>query len=485
MTRILFLHRNSENLGISYLSSCLKKAGHKTELLFDPDGGEYEYPILKRFEFFGYKQIDEGIEKFKPDLILFSSMTNLFPWVLKYASYIKKKYNLTIGVGGIHPTVAQDYVLSKPFVDFICVGEGEEAIVEVANTFDGKFHFEDIKNISYKKNGQIIKNKLRPLIDLNKLPFPDKDLFYKFGTFSYRYYLMTSRGCPFVCSYCVNHQLRQIYKGLGNYIRRRAPKNVIDELIWAKKRYNFKEVFFYDDIFTMDEKWLQEFVDELSKLPFKFKYKCLVSTTCVTEGIAKLLKKSGCIDVDIGVESGSERIRKEIYNKTGTNKQILNATAVLKKYGIRVCTLNIIYAPTETPEDMFETFSLNYQIKPSGAVVTSLYPFPNTKIFERCKEEKLINTNSSEAIFTGEGSYKKDIIFKHPYENIGKRIQIFLPLFIKLPKWTHYFMFKIPPIKLFRILIIPLLTSPHNAVIKISEFFKMFLISYIYYKKNK
>lgn len=489
MARVLFMHRNAENLGIEYMSAMLKAHGHETALLFDPGAGDVEYPILKRFNFFSYKQLDQMIAFFKPDVVLFSVMSSLFPWASKYASYMKNK-GIPVGMGGPHPTLAPGYVIQKLFVDFVCVGEGEYAILEIANRIDrlGRLDFKGIQNIWYKEygegrqNGKVIVNQKRQLIqDLDELPFPDKDLFYRYGVFSRRYYIMTSRGCPYSCTYCINHRLKDIYKGLGHYLRRRSPRNVVAELVWAQKKYHYKEVYFYDDIFSFDANWLSGFKKELAQVNLNIKYKCLVHPQTITPEISDLLKSTGCIDVDMGVESGSPRVRAEVYHRHMSNKRILHAAQLLKQRGIRVSTLNIINSPTENPEDMIETFHLNHAIRPAGVTVKILYPFIHTRIYDMCRDEGLLDEETIRRVSEGGESYVHRSILKHPHGKIGYQISVFLPLFVRLQKRFSKYLLKMPAPKLFRVLLIPLNTSLHNTIVKINEFIFMTIRSRIFY----
>ncbi|TFG22997.1 MAG: B12-binding domain-containing radical SAM protein [Promethearchaeota archaeon] len=481
--KILFAHRNCESLGIEYISSILKQNGHKTDLIFDPGAGDIEFKSKLITRVFKYDdKILQKIKRFSPDLIAFSSMTNMFPWIRHLTKLIKQSFEIPIIVGGIHPTIAPEETINYDYIDMICRGEGEFAMLDLIDSLDSRREQYEIKNIWFKKDHKIIKNPLRPLLnDLDSLPLPDKDLFFKYGAFSIRYYIMTSRGCPYNCSYCHNHQLREIYANDKPYVRFRSVDNVINELKWALERYKFKKVYFYDDVFGMNLKWLQDFSQKYKKEINK-PYKCLLYPQNITKEKLSLLKNSKCKEIDIGLESGNQRVRKDILNRNISDKEMLKSFSLLKESGIQFSTLNIIGVPTETLDDLMDTFHMNYKIHPKGALFTILYPFPKTKIYDLCFELGELNENGIKIIHKGLSSYRDRPILKRNFDYVIK-FNIFAPIFLKLPKSLNKYLFRLPPIKFFRIISIIFLTTPKNVRTKLFEFILMLLRTSDYYKK--
>jgi len=483
--KILFAYKNSESLGIEYISSVLKKEGHKTDLMFDPGAGEVELKIniisrLFKFE----KDLIFKIKKFSPDLIAFSSMTNLFPWVRDLTKKIKEQFEIPIVVGGLHPTIIPEETLRYKYIDMICRGEGEYAMLDLVNSLESKKENYKIDNIWFIINNKIIKNPIRPLIEnLDDLPFPDKDLFFKYGAFSKRYYIMTSRGCPFSCSYCHNHQIKELYKNFKKFVRFRSVDNVINELKWALNRYKFKKIYFYDDIFGLNNKWLKEFTIKYKK-EIKKPYKCLIRPQSLSKEKLSLLKKSNCQEIDVGLESGNDRIRNKILKRHITDKEMIKNLFLLKNSGIKISTLNIIGSPTETMEELMDTFKMNYIIRPKGALFHILYPFPKTQIFEICKEIGLLDEKKIELLNQGELGYRISPILPNNYGNIVK-FNIFAPIFLKLPKCFRKYMFKLPPLNFFRTLSVFFLTTQRNLRLKLYEFFYMLIKTSDYYSKLK
>ena len=180
--KVLFYYNGGEHIGIEYLSAYLKEKGHEVDLVFDPGLGNNFYvnlPILDNI--INDKLIIRKAQKFNPDIIAISCITNLYPAVKRIASKFKTKLNCPIIIGGIHPTSLPDKVIKEDWVDFLCIGEGEEAFAELLEKMKKGEDVSNIKNLWVKDaNGKITKNPLRPLItDLDSLPFPDKSLFHQ------------------------------------------------------------------------------------------------------------------------------------------------------------------------------------------------------------------------------------------------------------------------------------------------------------------
>jgi len=478
--KILFFHRNAEWLGIEYLSSVLKKAGHDTELIFDPGSGDIEYRfkiIDKLFDI--TKKMIKKAKAYSPDLIAFSCLTNLYPWVSKMASLIKHEMDVPIIVGGLQPTILPELVIKNPNIDMICIGEGEEALLELLDSMqNGKLNY-SIRNIWFKKNGDIIRNPTRPLIqNLDALPFPDKDLFRKYGCFSERLYVMTARGCPYQCTYCFNAYYKKLLSKDGfPYIRRRSVENVLEELKFFRSKYDIKEIFFYDDIFTINDKWIKEFC-QIYKNEIRLPFKILVHPNTVKKDTMKLLADAGCIYVDIGIESGSEEVRRKLLKRNMSNQEIINTTKILKEVGIKFCTLNIVGFPTETPQQMWQTYELNKKIKPDGTIVSIFYPFPKTELADLCIEKGYITNAEYEKVCNGEGGYKEGTFIRSVESEEAARLQVLIPLLTKSHRFLHPMIMLMPINSFTRVLSILFLSIPRNSYIRIKESLFMFIKSH-------
>ena len=213
--KVLFIYSVFENIGIEYLSAVLKTAGHQTEIVFDPrlfraHRKDYSNKLLAKI--FNYrKYLLQQIVQHKPGLIAFSVVSADYLWACEFARDIKKLLPVPIAFGGIHPTSVPERVIKNDFVDFVVQGEGEHALLDLVNCLEAGEIDYSIKNIWFKRNGEVISNPCRPFIqDLDSLPFADKDLFYhKVGyPFTIGHYCMARRGCHNNCTYCCNNFLR-------------------------------------------------------------------------------------------------------------------------------------------------------------------------------------------------------------------------------------------------------------------------------------
>jgi radical SAM superfamily enzyme YgiQ (UPF0313 family) len=386
---IVFLYWGYENPGIEYLSAVLKKAGHRTSLAFDPALFNTFHLMNDRLRkvFDHREELVDRILDSHPDLIGISSLSEDYGWGCMMAERIKKKKDVPIIFGGKHPTSVPDIVIKEDFIDYVCVGEGEEAMVELADALKEGKDTTSIPNIWAKRNGEIFSNEPRKLIqDLDSLPFADKDIFYdEHKGFSRIYTISSSRGCPHACTYCHNSLLRRIYEGKGPYLRRRSVDNVIEELKLAQKKYNIKKVYFLDEIFVYDIKWLREFVEKYKKslgLPFG----CEVYSTFVNEEVVALLLSAGCLAVDMGIQTISEDLRKRNLRRAGTNEQIKTALKLFKKTKIFMYVGVIIGLPEQTQDEVLEMARFFNRHRPDMILTSWLRYYPRTEIIEIAKK---------------------------------------------------------------------------------------------------
>lgn len=488
--RVLFVFRGGEWIGIEYLSAYLKKWGHTVELVYHPGSAEVERRLKSADLLHRIFKTEERMlrfaEKFEPDIIAFSSPTNLFPWVKKMAGVFKKALGVPVIIGGPHPTSVPEYVMNNSPFDMLCVGEGEEAFLELLNSMEKGERRRDIKNIWFKEDGEIIKNPVRPLIkDLDSLPFPDKEIFEKYGAVNGRLYIMTARGCPFFCSYCYTSMLKGVYNGSPLY-RRRSVGNVIEEIEFHFKRRNYKEIYFYDDIFTLDKGWLEEFA-KVYPAEIGVPFKALVHPQVMDRDRALLLKKAGCYYVDMGIESGSERVRRKILNRQVSDESIVRAVELLREAGIKVCTLNIFGIPDETEDEMWKTVEMNLRLKPDGAITSIMYPFPKTGIYYYSRERGYLSDEDNLKVMEGFGSYKEKPFLKNsiPPSKIYRYMR-FLPLLVKfkVPPSIARFLLKFPFPSFLDLALIPFTSIFSNFWFRFKEFVMSNIKSIYFYFRS-
>ena len=336
------------------------------------------------------------------DVIGISVRSSILSLAEEIALRIKKLKNPPkIIFGGIQPTLNPLRCFGN--ADIIVVGEGEKPIVEICQ----KKPLNNILNIYFKNSNNIHKNPVGFVEEnLDHIPFPDfsdeNKYFFnngrsmKLNSRNYRttYSVMTSRGCPFSCTYCCNSALRNIYK--GKYLRRRSVDNVIDELRLARKNFpNTLYIYFLDDVFTFDKAWIKDFAKkykEFISLPFF----CYVHPKMCDEETIALLKSIGLATTTMGVQTFSDRTRK-YYQRLETNEGILKSTKILNKYNIHFSLDIIMDCPIENEDDMKTNLDWLLKIKPPFSVHThTMTYFPNTVLTEDFVKRGLIHQNQVE-----------------------------------------------------------------------------------------
>jgi anaerobic magnesium-protoporphyrin IX monomethyl ester cyclase len=379
--KVLFIYPNINtqigfNYGIAYISGYLRARGIDTYLLNINE--KLGYPI-------DLQRIQKDVLRIGPDLIGFSVLTNQYKYALRIAESMKTYCPAPILFGGIHPTMDPEGVLGADPVDYICVGEGEEAIFELLTKGSPK----GIKNIGYKEGGRTMVQPLRPFVDITRLPFKD------YGVFDFQQLidakdgwvgLTASRGCPFRCTYCLNHKIMGLYHGHGHipktYLRRHTVDQMIGEIEYLLAHYKGIKMFIFDDdIFTFDKEWLKEFSRRyrtVTDVPFV----CNAHARVFDEETARYLKEAGCRIVKFGLESGSEGIRRGVLGRYMTNGDIEKAFATADRIGLHTSAFVMIGLPRETREDLLQTVELLARIKPGRFRFSLFFPFIGTRAYE-------------------------------------------------------------------------------------------------------
>lgn len=415
------------NIGLAYLSACLKQAGHQTGLIH----------LIKEIP---VGELIKKIRTINPNLICYTSYTNQFHYIKEVASIVKKEFNIPIICGGVHATVHPEDVLGVDGIDMICIGEGEKAIVELVEKLERKQDFSRIKSLWVKKDGKIIKNEINDLNqDLDSLPFPDRELFdfknlsgTKLGTLN----VLATRGCPFQCSYCINHQLQNIYKGKGRYVRFRSVSKIVKEVKEVKERYpEIKYLEFLDDCFCLDKSWVKDFVKEYKKEQVDLPIVVNTRVDMLNEDVLKELKDVGAKELALGVEVGNEKLRTKVLNKHISNSQIIKVLKLCKDYGFIVRCYIMLGVPFETMENILETVKLCAEMQPNYLHIAVFQPYPNTVLYNTCLKHGFLDRSIS---------FKEYLFFNTPVINqdsITKREVIFafkfFRVFVRLYERVH------------------------------------------------
>ena len=368
--------------GISYISSCLKEAGHKTALLYI-NRHSWKDALLA------------CVKKEKPDTLCLGGVSTQFKHILKISRFARSEFPEIYQVyGGINATLAEFNPGDLPF-DAICKGEGEEAMLELAGKIDKGENPRQIMNLTVKKNGRFISNPNRPFIqDLDQLPFPDRKMWERYVSpevFN-KHVLLLSRGCPFECTYCSNKALKRIAG--GSYVRFRSPESIICELRHMRKQYpGLSEVYLETEMITANLYWLEELCEKLREFNlnpenrFSFGANMRIVPGTDNSRIFKMLKESGFEYVRIGIESGSKRVRRDILRRNYSNEDIISVFREAKTHGIKPDAYNMIGLPGERPEDFEETIKVNRIVQPEEPNLSIFFPYPGTDLFEVSREK--------------------------------------------------------------------------------------------------
>lgn len=230
--RVLLISFSSESLNVRQLSACLKQAGHECHV--------FHY-IDREIDKDAFEIIQKEVKKLNPDLIGCSVLTDDFHIASILTKNLKKEFKVPVIWGGPHPSLCPEICLK--YADYACIHEGEYALLELCSKLEKGEDTSKIKNLCLKVKGQIVQNPMRELVeDLDSLPFPDIDVndqsYYSNGKYGqvdrdwYKgtYHIMTSRGCPYSCTFCYNSEKKESLKGLGKYLRQRSNESIISEL---------------------------------------------------------------------------------------------------------------------------------------------------------------------------------------------------------------------------------------------------------------
>ncbi len=375
--------RGAYSHGIGYLLSSLKQSGQ--DVFF-----HHIIRVPERDEFIGY------VKRKSPDAIGFSSTSNMYTYARQLAAWLREDPGLQkieMLIGGVHPTLAPDDVLNEGLFDIICTGEGEDPLTDYCRLRESGRSVSEVPNLWGRENRNIFRNPRRPLPDLDSFPFPARDEFHFQNLHHMRQgvaAVMASRGCPFNCNYCCNHALRALTKGLGRYTRFRSVDNVVAELKLLRSKYpHIKRFAFQDDNLPLYPAWFSEFCQKYPE-EIGMPYSCNLHPSLASDKIIQSLADTGCVRIDIGLESGNDHIRREVLGRKLDIETFSAAMHRIHEAGITLCTNNIIGIPGEGIREMLETVKLNSEIGTEILQLFIFYPFPGTRLYQVCKDKGLL-----------------------------------------------------------------------------------------------
>jgi anaerobic magnesium-protoporphyrin IX monomethyl ester cyclase len=472
--KILFLYPNERGMStippsITSLSQILKNEGHKTALfdttfykfddeitLEDSDDVKAKAvenrPVLERDDDdLHFKKttrsavldFETSIENFNPDFIAVSCTETTFLRAIKLIDQTRHK-NIKNIFGGVFPTFAPELVMSYKNVDMVCVGEGENAIIDLANSISNEEEYSNVTNLWVRENnGTITKNSVSRPVDIDEIPtvtdiglFGEKRFYRPMGGKIRRLLpVETHRGCPYTCSFCNSPGQNRLY-GDGDFLqgmsffRKKSMNLVKTEIENHIKKFDVEYIYFWADTFlAWNNKEFDEFCDMYSE--FKLPFWCQTRIETIEEDKFRRLKELGLDRVTFGLEHGNEKFRREIVKRDYSNDDAVKKIKIIEKLGITFSVNNIIGFPDETRELAFDTIELNRRFNSDNTSCSILVPFHGTELHDYAVKKGYINpniicavSNSGESLLNMPQWDKKDMT----------RLRDVFAMYIKFPK---------------------------------------------------
>jgi radical SAM superfamily enzyme YgiQ (UPF0313 family) len=432
--RILLINTNQERwpipaapIGLSLVASSLRKAGH-------------ELRVIDRMFLFSKKQEEstftEIIREFKPELIgisirnvdntCMSALRYYLPEIKEVVTFLKGLTEVPFVVGGPGYSLFPVEALKYLGLEFGIQGEGEVASVQLAQALtNGNPSFSQISGLVYRENGSFKTNQPTLIPDLEVMEPAAFDLLnYKKYIQKKSYIgLQTKRGCAFKCIYCEHPRID------GKKYRLKSPQKVVDEIIQAQKFWNLDYFFFVDSVFNFPTDHACTLCEEIIRRDVKIKWYANVNPVGISEDMAVLMARSGCIGADVGIDVASEEMLERM-GKSFTQAEIAHATACYKKAGITTSFQLLLGGPGESRETITDGFKFLESITQPDNILTVLgiRIYPDTPLFSMAKPEDLV--------FMGEQGDFLSPTFHFPHTLTRSDFQMVEDWCKKYPHWS-------------------------------------------------
>lgn len=368
LSRRGYRHQPYLPIGLAYLAAVLEKNEHEVEVI--------DCPALR----IDHEKLKTKIASIKPEMVGITSMTPTIHSVFTTSHIIKEACpEAPLILGGVHATFMEEQILSDvPEVDIVVRGEGEHTITELASMAANPDQLDKVAGIAFRKGEKIIRTTDRPFIeDLDALPYPALKHFLleKYRVFGRKILpIITSRGCPFQCSFCVTSRV------FGKKTRMRQPKKVVDELEWLRDEHGADAYTFFDDTFTLNRGRVHKICDEMIRRKVDVPWDCETRVDQISREVLAKMKKAGCQVVTLGIESGCQHILNAV-NKRTSVEQNERGIRLVKEAGLSVVTSVIVGYPGETLETIKQTLDFIRRVKPDDAYVCVATPYPGTELY--------------------------------------------------------------------------------------------------------
>lgn len=359
-------------LGIGYLAAVLRAQGVEVDLI---DG-----QILEEHEFWN------RVRELTVDVVLISATIRQIKGAARVAQIVKEQRPRTaVILGGPGPSALAARECSfacDTAIDVVVLGEAEESLPLLLTQLAGGEPIDDISNLVINRSGNATRTRVESkLPDIGAIPWPDREIFdeaayltrWRAAANMTSVHIMGSRGCPFNCSFCDRTVT-------GRQVRYRDPEDVAAEMLFLEERYAPDDIFYFDDLFTVNRKRVITLCETLRARALKTPWSAQGRVDTVDGEMLGAMKRAGCEEIMFGVESGSDRILQHLV-KGFTREKIIRAFDLCRQVGIRAGAYLIVGVPGETRQDILDTISLVERIKPSLLNFSFLTPFPNTSLY--------------------------------------------------------------------------------------------------------
>lgn len=409
--RITFVAIGSEQLPVSLLAAIAKANGHQVGLAFSAALFHDRYNLENKWLgqiFDDTHEVIQAIKDQKPDVLAFSCITSTYQWMLGVAREAKELFpNVKVVFGGVHPSAVPDMVIARKEVDYIVVGEGDIAFVEILKAIENGGATHPIANTRFKTPAGLVIAGIQSgfLQDLDSVPPFDKTLWEDHFRIADKYLTMASRGCPYRCSFCFNNFFAQLpQEKKGKYVRTRSVDHLMYELVLAKKRYNIRRIDFQDDVFTVYKPWLKEFLYRFKK-EINVPFQCLSHPHYVDDDVAQWLSEAGCEWVQMGVQSMDEEFKFRHLQRYEDSRKIVQALESSHKFGLQVKVDHMFGLPGEPAEAQEKARVLYCEQKPDRIQTFWTCFLPGTEMMKQGLKDGLLTEEQAERINEGVDFY--------------------------------------------------------------------------------
>lgn len=411
-------------LGLGYLVSILKERGITARIynadIYQPDryaegplrkSIKHFIRIISGFSYFAkrwssyYDRVNDSnnpiwqdlrtvIRKIHPKIVGISASVITIPSTAVIARIIREELpNAKVVVGGPAVSTCEEELIPNEDIDFLVYGEGEDTIAELTAFLLGHVNYplslKDIRGLKYHEGGVVVSTPSRPLIaDLDVIPFPDREAMFvldnrgEIRTVYANADILASRGCPYPCKFCAAYMVWGTRK-----TRFRSVNNIVAEISYLNQTYGQRSFVFWDDLFTANRKRTYELCEMIISHGLHIDWVCLVRLNTIDAGLLAIMKKAGCREIQIGIESGNDRILRYV-GKDLTVETIREKVALVRESRIDWGAFFIIGFPSETRAEMEDSLRFIREIRPTWVSISIFSPYPGTEFFDELKEQK-------------------------------------------------------------------------------------------------